>query len=114
HRHALEVTGVPLGRSGRAVAARTVAACALGLGAACSHAPSGLPAGAPPNPAAPVSGQAGDGGVQPPPDDSHAAVPDVDAHRVLSPAHGRVRLTVRARRPSGAAAAVDDAYLGWI
>jgi hypothetical protein len=110
---------VPLGRwsgrSGRAVAARAVAACALGLGAACSHAPAGgLPAGGPGSPAGPVSGRAGDGEVQPPPDDAHAAVPDVDAHRVRSPAYGPVRLTVRTRRPTGEAAGVYDAYLGWV
>jgi len=99
------------------LAAFAVAVCAVGLGAAAciAHSPAPLPdrdpavqvsmPGRPDAEAVPV----------PSPDDSHAAVPDVDPFRAVSPAQGPIQLTVHAARPpAGASAAAYNAYLGWV
>jgi hypothetical protein len=94
-----------------------VAACAVSLGAAACTAdpPAGLPDRGPPVQVSMPSRPGPEALPVPSPDDSHAAVPNVDPYRTVSPAQGPVRLTVRAARPhTGAPAAAYDAYLGWV
>jgi hypothetical protein len=95
-----------------------VAACAVGLGVvACSaDPPAALPDRGPTvQVSTPSRPGAGDALSVPSPDDSHAAVPDVDPFRTVSPAQGPVRLVVRAARPhAGAPAAVYNAYRDWV
>jgi hypothetical protein len=85
--------------------AAMLAAC--GLAGCSAGAASPLPDGPPPA----ASAAARSTPPRPPvPDDSNAAVPDVDPNRVVSPAWGPVRLAT----PPGSAAAPYLAYVGWV
>ena len=99
------------------LAAFAVAVCAVGLGAAaCTvHPPTALPDREPAMQASTPGRPGAEAVPVPSPDDSHAAVPNVDPFRTVSPAQGPIEFAVHAARPrTGASAAVYDAYLGWV
>jgi hypothetical protein len=87
-----------LAASALTLVAVAVAACAVGLGAAACTAdpPAVLPDRGPAVQMSTPSQPAADALPVPSPDDSHAAVPNVDPFRTVSPAQGPVRLIVRA------------------
>jgi hypothetical protein len=73
------------------------------------------PAALPPGPGpASTTATATPAVTTPSPNDREAARTDPDAGRSVSPAQGVLTLTDRSTRPAGAAAAVHDAYLGWV
>jgi hypothetical protein len=99
------------------LAAFAVAACAVGFGASACTAdpPAGLPDRGPAVQVSMPSRPSTEALPVPSPDDSHAAVPNVDPFRAVSPAQGPVRLAVRAARPhAGTSAAAYDAYVSWV